>query len=98
MALAKARPGALNYASSGNGTGVHLTSEMFKLATGINMAHVPYKSAGPATVALLSGEVKSSIENDGNAVIANSPQEFMAFIRTESEELGEVIRIARVGQ
>ena len=178
VALAKERPGKLNYASSGNGTGVHLTSEMFKLATGINMAHVPYKSAGPATIALLSGEVevmlnnmipamphlragklralavtgsqrssvvpqvptvaesgypnfeatswqgvvtragtppevverlnreivkilnkpevKSAIENDGNVVIANSPQEFMAFLRTESKKLGEIIRIAHV--
>jgi tripartite-type tricarboxylate transporter receptor subunit TctC len=43
-------------------------------------------------------EVKSSIENDGNDVIANSPHEFMAFIRIESDKLGEVIRVARVGQ
>jgi tripartite-type tricarboxylate transporter receptor subunit TctC len=178
VALAKERPGKINYASSGNGTGVHLTSEMFKLATGINMAHVPYKSAGPATIALLSGEVevmlnnmipamphlragklralavtgshrssvapqvptvaesgypnfeatswqgavvragtppeivarlnreivkilnnpevKSSIENDGNEVIANSPQEFMTFLRAESTKLAEIIRIAGV--
>ena len=41
-------------------------------------------------------EVKSAIENDGNDVIANSPQEFMAFIRTESKKLAEVIRIAHV--
>jgi tripartite-type tricarboxylate transporter receptor subunit TctC len=178
VALAKARQGKLNYASSGNGTGVHLTTEMFKHTTGINMVHVPYKSAGPATIALLSGEVevmfnnmipamphlragkllplavtgsqrslvapqvptvaesgypnfeatswqgvvvragtppevvarlnreivkilntpevKSAIENDGNVVIANSPQDFMAFLRIESKKLGEIIKIAGV--
>ena len=41
-------------------------------------------------------EVKSAIENDGNVVIANSPQEFTAFLRTESKKLGEIIRIAHV--
>jgi tripartite-type tricarboxylate transporter receptor subunit TctC len=47
------------YASNGNGTGVHLSTEMFKHTTGINVAHVPYKSAGPAAIALLSGEVEA---------------------------------------
>lgn len=180
VALAKARKGKMNYASSGNGTGVHLTTEMFKLTAGIEMAHVPYKSAGPATVAMVSGEVdvmfnnmlpamphvradklralavtgskrsavapqvptvaesgypdfestswqgvvgrtgappevierlnreivkilnmpevKSHIEGDGNVVIANSPQEFNAFIRTEWKKLGEVIKVAHLGQ
>ena len=180
VALAKKRKGGMNYATSGIGTGVHLTTEMFQLASGIDMVHVPYKGAAPGNVALLSGEVqvmfsnmmpavnyaragklralavtsmqrspavpevptvsesgypdfestswqgivvragtapeivaqlnreivrilnipevKSSIEGEGNIVIANSPQQFAEFIRTESKKLGEVIRFARIEQ
>lgn len=55
VALAKSRPGELNYASSGTGTTTHLTGELFKRATGIDMIHVPYKSTEPATIDLSSG-------------------------------------------
>ena len=178
VALAKARPGSLTYASSGSGTGVHLTSEMFRLAAGIDMIHLPYKGAAPATVALLSGEtavmfnnvisamphvrtgrlrplavtgsrrspaapdvptiaetgyrgfeagswqgvvvragtppevvarlnreivkilnapeVRESIVRDGNEVVADTPQEFTAFIRAEMDKLGKVIKAAGV--
>ena len=55
--LAKAKPGALNYASSGNGASPHLAAEMFARAAGIRMVHVPFKGMAPALVALLGGEV-----------------------------------------
>ncbi|HET7764618.1 MAG TPA: tripartite tricarboxylate transporter substrate binding protein [Burkholderiales bacterium] len=55
--IAKARPGVLNYASSGNGASPHLAAEMFARAAGIRMVHVPFKGMQPALVALLSGEV-----------------------------------------
>jgi tripartite-type tricarboxylate transporter receptor subunit TctC len=55
--LAKARPGELNYASSGNGASPHLAAEMFARAAGIRMVHVPFKGMQPALVALVSGEV-----------------------------------------
>lgn len=55
--LAKAKPGALNYASAGNGTTSHLAAELFKTMAGINMVHIPYKGTSPGVVALLSGEV-----------------------------------------
>jgi tripartite-type tricarboxylate transporter receptor subunit TctC len=178
VALAKARPGALTYASSGTATGVHLTTEMFKLAAGIDMVHVPYKGSAPATIALLSGEtavmfnnvisamphvrngklralavtssrrshaapevptiaesgyrgfeagswqgivvragtppeivtrlnreivrilntpeVKDPIVKDGNDVVADTPAEFTAFIRSEMDKLGKVIKAAGV--
>ncbi|MEO8523427.1 MAG: tripartite tricarboxylate transporter substrate binding protein [Caldimonas sp.] len=54
---AKARPGALNYASAGNGTFPHLAVEMFKEKSGVSITHVPYKGAAPALNALLAGEV-----------------------------------------
>lgn len=56
IALAKANPGKLNYASGGNGTGAHLAMEEFKSKAGIDMVHIPYKGVGPATVAMLGGE------------------------------------------
>jgi len=55
--LAKARPGVLNYASSGNGASPHLAAEMFTRAAGIRMVHIPFKGMAPALVALVSGEV-----------------------------------------
>ena len=57
IALVKARPGQLSYASSGNGAINHLAGELFKMKTGTNIIHVPYKGGGPAAVALLGGEV-----------------------------------------
>ena len=57
IALAKARPGQLNYASAGGGSATHLSGELFKSMAGVNIVHVPYKGTGPAVTALLSGEV-----------------------------------------
>jgi len=58
IALAQAKPGQLNYGSSGGGGGAHLSGEMMQTMTGIRMTHVPYKGAAPALIALLSGEVQ----------------------------------------
>ncbi len=58
IALAKARPGALNYASTGNGTSPHMLMEMFKNMTGVNMVHIPYKGAAPAMIDQISGQVE----------------------------------------
>ncbi len=57
VALAKAQPGKLSYASSGVGSSNHLAGELFKTMAGINMTHVPYKGANPALNAVLAGEV-----------------------------------------
>ncbi len=56
IALAKSRAGQLNYASSGNGTIVHLAGESFKTLAGIDLLHVPYKGSAPATVAVIAGD------------------------------------------
>ncbi len=55
--LAKARPGAINYASNGSGTLSHLTGELFKLQTGTNLVHIPYKGGPPALIDLVAGQV-----------------------------------------
>jgi tripartite-type tricarboxylate transporter receptor subunit TctC len=57
IALSKKRPGDINYGSSGIGTTVHLSAELFQFMTGIKWVHIPYKGGGPGLVALLSGEV-----------------------------------------
>jgi len=57
IALAKSKPGVLNYSSGGIGTGPHLAGELLKLTAGIDVKHIPYKGTGPALTAVLSGEV-----------------------------------------
>ena len=56
IAFAKARPGEINYGSSGAGSTGHLSTELFQLMTGTKMVHVPYKGAGPALIELLAGQ------------------------------------------
>lgn len=63
IALAKARPGKLNYGSSGSGTGPHLAGELLKMMANIQIVHVPYKGSAPALTALMSGEVDITFEN-----------------------------------
>jgi len=57
VALAKGRPGQLNFASSGTGTAPHLSGELFKALAGVNLVHIPYKGSPPAVTDLMAGEV-----------------------------------------
>jgi tripartite-type tricarboxylate transporter receptor subunit TctC len=63
IALAKSKPGGMNYSSAGSGTTQHLTGELFKLRTGTNIVHVPYKGSAPSLTALLGGEVEMTFAN-----------------------------------
>jgi tripartite-type tricarboxylate transporter receptor subunit TctC len=58
IALAKAKPGALNYASSGNGSTVQLASEMFKSMAGVNIRHIPFNGSAPAVIQTIAGETQ----------------------------------------
>jgi tripartite-type tricarboxylate transporter receptor subunit TctC len=58
IALAKAKPGQLNYASSGSGAAAHLSGELFKAMTGVDIVHVPYKGAQPALTDVISGQAQ----------------------------------------
>jgi tripartite-type tricarboxylate transporter receptor subunit TctC len=58
--FAKSRPGQLTFASAGNGTGSHLSGELFKLLAGVDMLHIPYKGVAPALVDVISGQVSMS--------------------------------------
>jgi tripartite-type tricarboxylate transporter receptor subunit TctC len=58
VAFARSKPGQLNYGSSGNGSSIHLTTELLKTAAKIEMTHVPYKGSGPAFIDLMGGQVQ----------------------------------------
>jgi tripartite-type tricarboxylate transporter receptor subunit TctC len=63
IAYAKANPGKLNMASSGNGSTIHVSGELFKMMTGISMTHVPYKGAAPALADMVGGQVQVMFDN-----------------------------------
>ena len=68
IAAAKAAPGKLSFASSGAGASTHMSSELFRLMTGIDLLHIPYKGSGPAMPDLISGRVSMMFENMPGAV------------------------------
>jgi len=68
IAMAKERPGAINYASAGIGTGQQLSMELFKLMTGTNFTHVPYRGAAPAYTDVISGQVPVFFDNLASAL------------------------------
>jgi tripartite-type tricarboxylate transporter receptor subunit TctC len=63
IAYAKTNPGKLNMASSGNGSTIHMSGELFKMMTGINMVHVPYRGGAPALTDLIAGQVHVMFDN-----------------------------------
>ena len=68
IALARAQPGALNYASAGNGSSNHLSMELFKSLTGTEFVHVPYRGSAPAVADLLGGQVDVMFDNTPNVM------------------------------
>jgi tripartite-type tricarboxylate transporter receptor subunit TctC len=63
VAYAKANPGKINFASAGNGSTIHMSGELLKMMTGINMVHVPYRGAAPALTDMLGGQVQLMFDN-----------------------------------
>jgi tripartite-type tricarboxylate transporter receptor subunit TctC len=63
ITYAKANPGKLNMASSGNGSTIHVSGELFKMMTGIKMVHVPYRGGAPALTDMISGQVQVMFDN-----------------------------------
>ena len=67
IAYAKANPGKLSYGSAGNGSTEHLSAELFKSMTGVDMVHIPYKGGAPMMADLLGGQIQLAIETSGSA-------------------------------
>jgi tripartite-type tricarboxylate transporter receptor subunit TctC len=68
VALAKAKPGTLSYASTGNGSSNHISMELFKSLAGVDIVHIPYKGSGPAVTDLLGGQVQLMFDNAPNVM------------------------------
>jgi tripartite-type tricarboxylate transporter receptor subunit TctC len=68
VAFARAKPGQLNYASSGTGGAAHLMMELFLSQTGLKAVHIPYKGAGPALTDLIAGQVQLSLQQPATAI------------------------------
>ena len=63
IALAKSKPGTINFASSGSGTSIHMSGELFKALAGVDMTHIPYKGSSPALTDLMGGQVQIMFDN-----------------------------------
>ena len=85
IALAKAKPGQIAFASSGQSGIPHLAGELFKLRANVDMLHVPYKGGGPAALAILSGEV-SLMFGTGPTVVPHAKAGRLRLIATASEQ------------
>ena len=98
--VAKARPGRLNMASSGNGTSIHLAGELFKSRTGIFMTHIPYRGSGPALTDLLAGNMDVMFDNLPSAmphIQAGTLKAFAVTSSVRSQALPDVPTVAEAG-
>jgi tripartite-type tricarboxylate transporter receptor subunit TctC len=97
IAYAKKNPGKVNMASSGSGTSVHLSGELFKAMAGIDMHHIPYKGAGPALVDLIGGQVHVMYDNMPSSIAHIKSGELRALAVTtlrRSPQLPDVPTVA----
>src|SRR5215472_4450640 len=93
ITYAKANPGSINMASAGSGSGNHIAGELFKMMTGVNLVHVPYRGAGPALVDLLGGQVQvmfASMSSPIEYVRAGKLRALAVTIATRSEMLPDI--------
>jgi len=98
IAYCKANPGKINMASSGSGTSVHLSGELFKFMTGCNMLHVPYKGAGPAIADLIPGQVHVLFDNLPSSIGHIRGGKLRALAVTSAERSPELPGIPTVGE
>ena len=100
IAYAKANPGKLNMASSGNGTSIHLSGELFKSMTGTYMVHFPYRGSGPALLDLIGGTMDLMFDNLPSALPQIKAGKLTALAVTSGERsaaLPDVPTIAEAG-
>jgi tripartite-type tricarboxylate transporter receptor subunit TctC len=100
IALAKSRPGKMNYASAGNGSTHHFCGELLKSMTGIDMVHIPYKGSGPGIAALLGGEVSmmfSNVADIGSQIRAGKVKPLAVTAAKRASLLPDVPTMAEAG-
>ncbi len=93
IAHAKANPGKINMASAGIGSGHHIAGELFKMMTGVNIVHVPYRGAGPALTDLLGGQVQvmfATMSSSIEYVRAGNLRALAVTTATRSEALPDI--------
>jgi len=98
IAYCKANPGKINMASSGSGTSVHLSGELFKSMTGCNMVHVPYKGAGPALTDLMGGQVDVIFDNLPSSIGYIKAGKIRALAVTSAEREPSLPDVPTVGE
>jgi tripartite-type tricarboxylate transporter receptor subunit TctC len=99
IAYAKANPGKINWATSGNGTSVHLSGELFKLMTGVELTHIPYKGSAPALTDMIAGTVQLMFDNMPPSlphIRAGKLRALAVTTATRSEALPDVPTVAEI--
>jgi len=98
IALAKAKPGQLNYASSGAGAAAHLAAELFKAMAGVDMVHVPYKGAQPALTDVIAGQAQLMFATSASAIPYIKAGRLRALAVTTSRRSGSVPDLPTVSE
>jgi tripartite-type tricarboxylate transporter receptor subunit TctC len=98
VALAKAKPGSVNFASAGNGSTAHLAGELFKVLAAIDIVHVPYKGAGPAMTDLIGGQVHMLITGYPGALPHIKSGKLRALGVTGAKRLGAAPELPAIGE
>jgi tripartite-type tricarboxylate transporter receptor subunit TctC len=87
VGMAKARPGQLSYASSGNGTSTHLAAELFKAAAGIDVTHIPYRGSAPAVADVIAGQVPLIFDSASSSTTQIKAGKLKALATTNARRL-----------
>jgi tripartite-type tricarboxylate transporter receptor subunit TctC len=98
IALAKKRPGEMNYGSAGLGSYVHLADAMFVSMTGTNIVHVPYRGGGPSAIALMSGETQMTIATIGSMITYIRSGRVRALGVTSKERTKQLPNVPAIGE